>query len=102
MAGKVLAVKTKARPKSKPAAATAASELTGDPWTIPPVNTEERLRCIEALGKRILEHCRFMCAVEKLPGTSREAKDLAVQMFYDRLRNFEHELNRVQEGLRLG
>ena len=100
MAVKAVAAKTKARPKPAPAAV--ASDLTGDPWTIPPINTEERLRCIEALGKRILEHVRFMCTVEKLTGTSREAKDLAVQMFFERLRGFEQELNRVQEGLRLG
>ena len=100
MAVKVLAAKTKSRPKPK--AAPAASDLTGDPWATPPINTEERLRCIEALGKRILEHVRFMCSVEKLIGTSREAKDQAVHLFYERLRGFEQELNRVQEGLRLG
>src|SRR5437868_13662653 len=99
MAVKTLAAKTKVRPKAAPPA---ASDLTGDPWSTPPVTTEERLNCIEALGKRILEHVRFMCTVEKMVGTSREAKDLAVQMFYDRLRSFEVELNRVQEGLRLG
>jgi hypothetical protein len=92
-------IKAKVRPKTAPPA---ASELMGDPWAIPPVSTEERLHCIEALGKRILEHVRFMCAVEKLPGTSREAKDQAVMMFYERLRLSEVELNRVQEGLRLG
>jgi hypothetical protein len=100
MAVKALVAKTKVRPKPK--SAPGASDLTGDPWATPPVNTEERLHCIEALGKRILEHVRFMCSVEKLPGTSREAKDLAVMMFYERLRGFEQELNRVQEGLRLG
>src|SRR5262245_34020173 len=100
MAVKTPTAKTKVRPKAAPASA--ASDLTGDPWSTPPVTTEERLRCIEALGKRILEHVRFMCSVEKLVGTSREAKDLAVTMFYERLRGFEHELNRVQEGLRLG
>jgi hypothetical protein len=91
-------VKAKARPKTAPA----VSDLMGDPWTTPPITTEERLNCIEALGKRILEHVRFMCAVEKMVGTSREAKDSAVQIFYERLRHFEVELNRVQEGLRLG
>ncbi len=90
----------KAKPRSKPASV--PSELTGDPWATPPATTEERMRCIEALGKRIVEHVRFMCAVEKMVGTSREAKDLAVQLFYERLRAFEQELNRVQEGLRLG
>jgi hypothetical protein len=91
-------IKAKPRPKTAPP----ASELMGDPWSIPPVSTEERLHCIEALGKRILEHVRFMCSVEKLPGTSREAKDQAVMLFYERLRMSEVELNRVQEGLRLG
>jgi hypothetical protein len=100
MGAKAVLAKTKSRPKPAPAAV--VTDLNGDPWTIPPVNTEERLRCIEALGKRILEHVRFMCTVEKLSGTSREAKDLAVHMFYNRLRGFEQELNRVQEGLRLG
>jgi hypothetical protein len=90
----------KAKPRSKPASV--PSELAGDPWATPPATTEERMRCIEALGKRIVEHVRFMCAVEKMVGTSREAKDQAVQLFYERLRAFEQELNRVQEGLRLG
>lgn len=98
MAVKTLA--TKAKVRSKPA--TVPSELPGDLWTIKPANTEERLNCIEALGKRVNEHIRYMCSVEKLPGTSREAKDQAVQLFYERLRSFEQELNRVQEGLRLG
>jgi hypothetical protein len=98
MATKAPPVKAKARPKTAPA----VSELMGDPWATPPVTTEERLNCIEALGKRILEHVRFMCAVEKMTGTSREAKDQAVILFYERLRSFELELNRVQEGLRLG
>jgi hypothetical protein len=98
MAVKTAVLKSKVRPKAAPA----ASDLTGDPWATPPVTTEERMICIEALGKRILEHVRFMCGVEKMPGTSREAKDQAVMLFYERLRGFEHELNRVQEGLRLG
>jgi hypothetical protein len=96
----VKAAVLKPKPRSKPAPV--ASDLTGDPWATPPANTEERMHCIEALGKRILEHVRFMCSVEKLPGTSREAKDQAVMLFYERLRGFEQELNRVQEGLRLG
>jgi hypothetical protein len=98
MAVKAAAVKAKVRPKPAPV----ASDLTGDPWATPPVNTDERMHCIEALGKRILEHVRFMCNVEKMVGTSREAKDQAVMMFYERLRAFEQELNRVQESLRLG
>jgi hypothetical protein len=101
MAATKAPVKAKSRPKT-PKTAPVTSDLMGDPWSIPPVSTEERLRCIEALGKRILEHVRFMCAVEKMLGTSREAKDVAVQLFYERLRTFETELNRVQEGLRLG
>ncbi len=98
MAVKAVVAKTKARPKSAPV----TTDLANDPWATPPVNTEERLRCIESLGKRVIEHVRFMCAVEKMPGTSREAKDQAVLLFYERLRSFEQELNRVQEGLRLG
>src|SRR5271166_5137468 len=98
MAVKLAAPKTKVRPKAAPVTV----DLAGDPWATPPGNTEERLRCIDSLGKRVIEHVRFMCAVEKLPGTSREAKDQAVLLFYERLRSFEQELNRVQEGLRLG
>lgn len=101
-----MAVKVAAKPpvkvkgRAKPPAAT--GELPGDLWATPPTTTEERLRCIEALGKKIIEHVRFMCSVEKLVGTSREAKDTAVTLFYERLRAFEQELDRVQEGLRLG
>ena len=49
MAVKAVAAKPKVRPK--PAPANVASDLTGDPWMVPPINTEERLRCIEALGQ---------------------------------------------------
>jgi hypothetical protein len=67
------------------------------PWT-----TEERLVHIQALGVRIERHIRFIGTVAKLTGTSAEAKDKAVAIFYDRLLSLEQQLERIQEELELG
>jgi hypothetical protein len=94
-------VKT-SRPKVRPAPGPVTPEAFGSPWATPPATTEERLRCIEVLATRVTEHVRFVCAVEKMTGTSREAKDQAVTIFYNRLVTIERELNRIQDELRLG
>jgi hypothetical protein len=67
-----------------------------------PATTDEFLQHIGSLGKRIEEHVTFMCGVERLSGTSSEAKYKAVALFYQRLVGMETELNRVREELELG
>ncbi len=68
----------------------------------PPATTEEFLTHISALGKRVEGHVTFMGAIERLSGTSAEAKNRALTMFYQRLVTMETELNRVREELELG
>jgi hypothetical protein len=63
---------------------------------------EEGLQRIQALGQRIKVYVQFICAVGKLDGSSAEAKQKAVAVFYDRLLLMEQELGRIQEALRLG
>src|SRR5262249_59407787 len=47
-------------------------------WAAPPLTTEDRLKCIEALGERIAGYVRFMSAVGTLDGSSQELKERAV------------------------
>jgi len=96
MATKTIATKTKTR--------TAATDLTtvNDSWLSPPATTEDRLVRIRALGQRIDGYIQFMGSVGKLSGTSPEAKEKAVAVFYDRLATLEQILGRIQEELRLG
>jgi hypothetical protein len=69
---------------------------------IPPQTLEARLLRIQALGQRIAGHINFICGVANLAGTSAEAKQKTVAVFYERLLAFEGELDRIQENLRLG
>jgi hypothetical protein len=70
-------------------------------WFIPPLTLETRLVRIQALGQRIAGHIAFICGVTNLAGTSAEAKQKTVAVFYERLLAFEGELDRIQENLRL-
>lgn len=88
----------KAPPPTSKAPLAAAPEL---PRT-PPATAEEFLSHISALGKRIEGHVAFMGGVASLNGTSAEAKNKALSMFYQRLVGMEQELNRVREELELG
>jgi hypothetical protein len=87
---------------SRSAAVRPVLEAPPDIGLIPPWTTEDRLVHIEALGKRIDQHIRFICAVGNLNGTSLEAKDKAVTVFYERLRSLERQLDRIHEELQLG
>jgi hypothetical protein len=91
---------TKAR--SRPPAFFPDLEPLADLLRTPPVSTEERLTHIRALGRRIQDYIRFMCAVNKLVGSSAEEKDKAVAAFYEALRDSDDRLGRIHEGLRLG
>lgn len=77
-------------------------EIPPDTGLTPPWTTAERLVHIQALGQRIDQHIRFICTVGSLNGTSVEAKDKAVAVFYERLRSLEHQLDRIHEDLQLG
>jgi hypothetical protein len=72
-----------------------------DSWFIPPLTMEARLERIQALGQRVAEHIQFICAVADLAGTSEEAKQKTVAVFYDRLLVLEQTLARIHENLRL-
>jgi hypothetical protein len=95
---KVSSASSKAPPPTSKAPLAVTVEL---PRT-PPATAEEFLTHISALGKRIEGHVTFMSAVERLNGTSAEAKNKALTQFYQRLVLMEVELNRVREELELG
>jgi hypothetical protein len=97
-APKVSGPTPKAPPPTSKAPLAANTEL---PRT-PPASCEEFLMHIGVLGKRIEGHVAFMAAVERLNGTSAEAKNRALSQFYVRLVAMEVELNRVREELELG
>ncbi len=110
-----MATKTKPRPVAKApvvpakltaaaakAAATAAANSANElPRTLP-TTAEEYVLHIRLLGKRLDGHVAFMCAAEKLTGTSSEAKLRSLGQFYGRLFAFEQELGRIREELQLG
>lgn len=91
-----MATKTKA----KPAAAEWGSPA--DLLLTPAFTTEERLERLHMLGQRIDGYIQFMSKIGGLNGTSQEAKDRAVTLFYDRLLVLERSLSRIQEEVRLG
>jgi hypothetical protein len=92
-----MATKTKSRPPSTFPDLEPINELLR---TIP-TTTEERLTHIRALGQRVRGYVRFMCAVNRLSGSSAEVKEKAVTVFYERLAFAEQELGRIQEKLQL-
>ncbi len=77
-------------------------EIPPDTGLTPPWTTAERLVHIQALGQRVAQHIRFICGASSLNGTSLEAKDRAVAVFYERLRSLEYQLDRIHEDLQLG
>jgi hypothetical protein len=94
-----MATKTKARPA---AAAPREIEPLTDSWFASAYTTEDRLVRIQALSQKIDGHIDFMRKVDGLPGTSSEAKQKAVEVFYDSLLLMEQHLNRIRENLQLG
>jgi hypothetical protein len=81
---------------TRPRGETPRAVLPSSPRTL-----EDRLQCIEALGRRIAGYVQFMGEVGSLVGTSIEAKERAVAEFYERLVAAEAQLARIQEVLRL-
>jgi hypothetical protein len=82
-----------ARPQALPAAG---------PWSTPAWTMEERLRRIEAMGRRIQGVVEFMCQIANLDGTCAASKERAVTSFYDRLVIVERQLVKIQEDIQLG
>jgi hypothetical protein len=72
------------------------------PWSTPAWTMEERLRRIEAMGRRIQGVVDFMCQIASLDGTCTAAKERAVASFYDRLVVVERQLVKIQEDIQLG
>jgi hypothetical protein len=87
--------------KMLPAAPPAPGLLTGL-WQPAPCTTEERLQCIEAMGRRIDGYVEYMCQSSSLSGTSVEAKEKAVASFYERMVILERQLGRIHDELQLG
>jgi hypothetical protein len=92
-----VAAKTKSRPSSTFPDLEPITELL----RTPPTTLDERLTHIRALGKRIAAYISFMGGVDRLTSTSREVKEKAVTIFYERLVVAEQELGRIQENLQL-
>ena len=70
----------------------------------PPVaaqNANDPRQRIEALGRRIAEHVRFMCALGTSGATSAEVREKALAAFYERLVVAERQLGQIREGLQL-
>jgi len=93
-----MATKTKAPPRT----VTPTAELPPDPVVTPSWTTEDRIAHIQALGRKLEEHVRFVAAVEGLRGTSAEARGKAVVAFHERLLALERSLGQILEELRLG
>src|SRR5436309_3080194 len=68
----------------------------------PCVTLADHLASIQALGRKVEEHVRFVAGVERLPGTSLEAREKAVMAFHERLATLERILGQTLEDLRLG
>jgi hypothetical protein len=94
-----MTTKTKARPT---AAAFREIEPLTDSWFASAYTTEDRLVRIQALSDKIDGHVAFMHKVDTLVGTSSEAKEKAVEVFYSSLLLMEQHLNRIRENLQLG
>jgi hypothetical protein len=66
-----------------------------------PRTTDERLVHIRALGARVAKYVRGIRAAEPANGTSAEAKEKAVAVFYERLASMERQLSRIYEEFQL-
>jgi hypothetical protein len=87
--------------KRRAAAPSVAGKLKSAGTTSPPLNLEERLHRIEAMGKRIDEFIRFICQIAGQTGTSAEVKERAVAAFYEQMVLVERQLGHIHDELRL-
>jgi hypothetical protein len=70
-------------------------------WQTMPLDNDERLRRITALGQRITKYVEFMCQAANSESASVEAKEGAVAVFYERLLLVERQLARIHDAFRL-
>ncbi len=70
-------------------------------WATPPCTTEERLLRIEVMGQRIAGYVQFMCQVGNSNGVSADAKEKAVEAFYEQIVVLERQLGRIHEDFQL-
>ena len=89
------------KPTAPPAMTRSRSEVQRAVLPSSQRTLEDRLRCIEALGRRIEGYVQFMAQIANLNGTSIEAKERAVAQFSERLVAAEAQLRHIQETLRL-
>jgi hypothetical protein len=70
-------------------------------WATPPCTTEERLARIEVLGQRVAGYVAFMCQMGNSNGVSADAKEKAVDAFYEQMVVVEARLGRIHENFQL-
>jgi hypothetical protein len=66
-----------------------------------PQNTKERLAHINALSARVAKYVRGLRTAGPCQGASAEAKEKAVEVFYERLASLERQLGRIYEEYQL-
>jgi hypothetical protein len=66
-----------------------------------PCRPEERLERMEALGKQIAGHILFMCGPDTTNGSSAEAKEKALEVFYRQMLVVERDLGHIRETFQL-
>ena len=93
---------TNMKPAFRSPGARFAAGALSIPWAKPPGTTAERLQSIVAMGQRIEGYVQFICKIGDLSGTSAEAKDKTVAVFYEQMLLLERQLGRIQEDLQLG
>lgn len=92
---------TKAKAISRASAPSGERKAKAEPPATAPLTMEEKLHRIEAMGKRIDGYIKFMCEIVGQSGTSAEAKERAVAIFYEQMVVVESQLARTHDELRL-
>lgn len=70
---------------------------------LPPLlSTEQRLREVGEMLKRVNEYTEFMCGSAGRAATSHEAREQAVAAFHERMAVLERQLARIHDEFRLG
>lgn len=70
-------------------------------WPMPPRTTEERVERIEVMGQRIGGYIQFMCQAGNSNGASADAKERAIELFYEQMVVLERQLGRIHEDFQL-
>lgn len=84
-------------PAIPPELITAATRHPSSPWT-----AEERLQDIQRMLVRVSEYVKGMLKIDRLQGSSVEAKGKALEAFHEKMIILERQLGRIQEELLLG